>query len=137
MNESLVGNANLYHRMLGIDSGTAQRVVQAQQLEVWERTEGDWQVIDIYKAAMSKVMTKLGVTSDPETMSGEPVLAGTRVPVSLILGELSSGRTKAEILSSYPTLPADAVGIATRYGESLPADHPLAQLFLKYRALCH
>lgn len=136
MNKSLVGKADLYHRLLGIDKAMAERITQAQQLEPWERTEGDWQVLDVYKVAMSKVMTKLGVISDPQIMSGEPTVAGTRVPVELILAELAVGRTTAELLYSYPSLPPDSIEIATRYAELMPKEHPLAQLLRKYRALC-
>lgn len=77
---------------------------------------------------MSEPLTQLGVVCDPEIMGGEPVIAGTRVPVSLVLGELSVGRNTAEILYSYPSLPPDAIEIATRYAESLEREHPLAQL---------
>ena len=77
---------------------------------------------------MSRVMSKLGVVSDPEILGGEPVVAGTRVPVELILSELAYGRTSAAILHSYPSLPPDAINTAIIYAQSLPEEHPLPQL---------
>ncbi len=128
MKELKVPEAEHYHRWFGLDLETAQRVVQVQELDPWDRSEADWQVLEAYRVAMSKVMTKLGVVSDPEILGGEPVIAGTRIPVELILSELATGRTRSEILHSYPSLPFDAVDTAIAYAQNLPAEYPLAQL---------
>ena len=128
MQESTVREAEHYHRWFGIDPETAHKVAQVQLLDAWERTDADWQVLEAYRTAMSKVMSKLGVVSDPEILGGEPVVAGTRVPVQLILSELAADRFPAEILHSYPSLPPDAINTAIIYAQSLPAEHPLAQL---------
>ena len=125
MQESVVREVEQYHRWFGIDQAMAQKVVQAQQKDPWERSEADWQILEVYRVAISKVMTKLGVVSDPEILGGEPVIAGTRVPVELILNELTAGRTSAEILHSYPSLPPDAIDTVITYVQSLPAEHPL------------
>ena len=42
-----------------------------------------------------------GVVSDPEILGGEAVIKGTRIPVSLILGHLSSGMSMDEITYEY------------------------------------
>lgn len=123
--------AEHYHHWYGIDLEMAQKVVQVQGLEPWERSEADWQVLEDYQMVMSKVMTKLGVISDPEILGGEPVIAGTRVPVELILSELATGRTRIEILHSYPSLPFDAIDTAIIYVQHLPAEYPLTQQLLK------
>lgn len=136
MNESITRDADLYHRLLSIDQLTAEKIVQVQQMEPWERSEADWQLLDVYKAAMSKVMTKLGVTSDLEIVNGEPVIGGTRVPVELILGEIAVGSSAEQILNSYPSLKPGAIDTAIRYAESLPSEHPLVRLLRKYRATC-
>ena len=128
MQESTVREAEYYHRWFGINQEMAQKVAQVQLLDAWERTDADWQVLEAYRTAMSKVMSKLGVVSDPEILGGEPVVAGTRVPVQLILSELAADRSPAEILHSYPSLPLDAINTAIIYAQSLPAEHPLAQL---------
>ena len=128
MKELGIPKAEYYHRWFGIDLETAQKVVQMQELDPWNRSKADWQSLEDYQIAMSKVMTKLGVVSDPEILGGEPVIAGTRVPVELILSELATGRTRSEILHSYPSLPFDAVDTAITYAQNLPAEYPLAQL---------
>ncbi len=128
MQESTVREAEHYHRWFGIDTETAHKVAQVQLLDAWERTDADWQVLETYRTAMSRVMSRLGVVSDPEILGGEPVIAGTRVPVELILSELAADRTPAEILHSYPSLPLGAIDTVITYVQSLPAEHPLAQL---------
>ena len=128
MQESTVREAEHYHRWFGIDPEIAQKIVQVQQKDARDRTDADWQVLEAYRTAMSRVMSKLGVVSDPEILGGEPVVAGTRVPVELILSELAADRSPAEILHSYPSLPPDAIDTAIIYAQSLPVKHPLAQL---------
>ena len=58
------------------------------------------------------------VVSDPEVMSGEPVIRGTRVPARTILACLREGMTKVEIFSGYPSLPIDGVEAAVRWAEA-------------------
>jgi len=41
------------------------------------------------------------ITVDPEVRFGKPVIAGTRVPVDLILGKLAGGMTYEEIMAEY------------------------------------
>lgn len=48
------------------------------------------------------------ITTDPAIMTGAPCVRGLRVTVSTVLGLLSSGAAREEILKSYPHLePAD------------------------------
>ncbi|MGH2487471.1 MAG: DUF433 domain-containing protein [Ktedonobacterales bacterium] len=42
-----------------------------------------------------------GVTVDPEVVHGRPVIAGTRVPVEVVTGELAGGSTYPEIMHNY------------------------------------
>lgn len=42
-----------------------------------------------------------GIVVDPEIVHGKPVLAGTRIPVSLILGQLSAVGDFAELEREY------------------------------------
>ena len=42
-----------------------------------------------------------GVVSDPEILSGKPIIKGTRVPVSLILGKLAGGMSIEEVMYEY------------------------------------
>jgi uncharacterized protein (DUF433 family) len=42
------------------------------------------------------------ITSNPEIMGGKPVIRGTRVTVSALVGLIASGRTFDEVLDAYP-----------------------------------
>ena len=41
------------------------------------------------------------ITVDPEIHHGAPVIAGTRVPVSIIVGSLAGGMSKDEVMQEY------------------------------------
>jgi uncharacterized protein (DUF433 family) len=58
----------------------------------------------------------------PDVMMGKPCLAGTRIPVYLILQKLAAGETAEEILSAYPQLKAEHVRAALKYAAQLAAD---------------
>jgi uncharacterized protein (DUF433 family) len=47
------------------------------------------------------------ITLDPKVMVGKPVIKGTRLTVSYVLGLLAHGETFEEILSEYPGLTAE------------------------------
>lgn len=42
-----------------------------------------------------------GVTVDSQIMHGRPVVAGTRIPVEVVTGELAGGSTFEEIMADY------------------------------------
>ena len=42
-----------------------------------------------------------GVVVDPEVVHGKPVLAGTRIPVALVLGQLAAGVDFEELEREY------------------------------------
>lgn len=42
-----------------------------------------------------------GITVYPQVMHGRPVLAGTRVPVEVVVGELEGGSSFEEIMADY------------------------------------
>jgi uncharacterized protein (DUF433 family) len=44
------------------------------------------------------------IVIDPAVMTGKPVIRGTRLTVSFILGLLAQGSTSAEILAEYKGL---------------------------------
>lgn len=56
------------------------------------------------------------ITIDPKIMVGKPVIAGTRVPVDLILRKLAQGMKTDEILRDYPRLTEEDVRAAIWYG---------------------
>jgi len=45
-------------------------------------------------------------------MLGKPVIAGTRIPVELILRKLAEGATEAELLDGYPRLTPEDIAAA-------------------------
>jgi uncharacterized protein (DUF433 family) len=60
------------------------------------------------------------VISDPETMGGDPVFRGTRVPVHLIATLLGQGSTETDLLEAYPRLMAEMVQLAPIYVAAYP-----------------
>jgi uncharacterized protein (DUF433 family) len=58
------------------------------------------------------------VVCEPEVMSGEPVVRGTRVPAQTILAELRAGTTRVEIFHHYPSLPIDGIDAVERWAEA-------------------
>ena len=42
-----------------------------------------------------------GVVVDPHIMHGKPVLAGTRIPVQLIVGQLAAGESIEAVMQAY------------------------------------
>jgi len=56
-----------------------------------------------------------GIEVNQEVMDGLPVIAGTRVPVYLILEMLESGLSLDAILKEYPHLTMDKLRAAVSY----------------------
>jgi uncharacterized protein (DUF433 family) len=50
-----------------------------------------------------------GIVADPEIHHGEPCLAGTRIPVRMIVRSLADGLTVEQILAEYPQLTVEDV----------------------------
>lgn len=56
-------------------------------------------------------------------MMGKPVVAGTRIPVELILEKLSAGETFDQILEAHPRLTREGILAALRFAaQALRAD---------------
>ena len=55
------------------------------------------------------------VTQDPAVMGGKPCLRGMRVTVGMIVGQIASGHSAQEILTSYPYLEPDDITQALQY----------------------
>ena len=66
------------------------------------------------------------ISADPQVMH---VIAGTRVPVSVILDCLAAGMTTEEITAEYPTVTTAGVRAAAAYGAALAREEllPLPQ----------
>ena len=49
------------------------------------------------------------VTSSPDVLSGEPVFAGTRVPVQSLIDYLEGGETIDDFLEGFPTVKREQI----------------------------
>jgi uncharacterized protein (DUF433 family) len=63
------------------------------------------------------------ITIDPKIMFGKPVIAGTRVPVELILRKIGEGMTDEQILQHHPHLTIEDIHAAAAFA----ADHMAAE----------
>jgi uncharacterized protein (DUF433 family) len=60
------------------------------------------------------------VHSDPEIMSGEPVFAGTRVPVRNLLDYLEGGQTLEQFREDFPSVTREqAIAFLEEAGRAL------------------
>jgi uncharacterized protein (DUF433 family) len=57
---------------------------------------------------------KSRIVRDPQILGGKPVIAGTRIPVRLILDHLAEGYMPEEIIFEYPTLTLTDIQAAKR-----------------------
>jgi uncharacterized protein (DUF433 family) len=67
------------------------------------------------------------IAIDPRIQHGKPVIKGTRVPVSRIIGGLAAGMTKEEIIKEYEITEEDILA-ALKYAAELIEEeefHPL------------
>jgi uncharacterized protein (DUF433 family) len=60
------------------------------------------------------------VTSDPEVRAGEPVVRGTRIPVSVLADLAAQGATPEELLEDYPSLTAESLEAALLHARLYP-----------------
>jgi uncharacterized protein (DUF433 family) len=69
------------------------------------------------------------ISADPQVMHGQAVIAGTRVPVSVILDCPAAGMVAEEIVAEYPAVSVAGVRAAAAYGAALAREEllPLPQ----------
>ncbi len=68
-------------------------------------------------------MTQQLIFSNPKVMMGQPVIAGTRITVDLILEKLSAGETFEQLLEAHPRLTREGIQAALNFArEVLRAD---------------
>jgi uncharacterized protein (DUF433 family) len=65
------------------------------------------------------------ITSDPDVLTGKPIVEGTRISVEHVLELLENGWSEADILNSYPHLTADDVRACVGYAREVLADEKL------------
>jgi uncharacterized protein (DUF433 family) len=67
-------------------------------------------------------MNRVEIVSDPDVMSGDPCIEGTRIPVETIIINLRHGYPIDRIFDAYPTLPSGGVEAAIRWAEANGVD---------------
>lgn len=75
-------------------------------------------------------MTQQLIISDPKIMIGQPLVAGTRITVDLILDKLSAGETVEQLLEAHPRFTREAIQAALNFArEASRADvvYPIAE----------
>ncbi len=65
---------------------------------------------------------KSKVIRNPKILGGKPVIAGTRIPVSLILDHLAEGYMPEEIIFEYPILTRADIQTAMRFASRAVAE---------------
>ncbi len=58
------------------------------------------------------------IVVDPKILAGKPVIAGTRIPVSLVLNLLAHGYDFNRIMTAYPNLTREQIVAAIKYSEA-------------------
>ncbi len=59
------------------------------------------------------------ITVDPGLMLGQPVIAGTRLPVYVIVQAIAAGDGPKELLEAYPFLTAEDIEAALSFAARL------------------
>jgi len=62
------------------------------------------------------------ITVDPRICNGKPVIAGTRIPVTVVLDQLAETGSVQEVVQRYPELSPEQVTAALQYCHAM-IDH--------------
>lgn len=66
------------------------------------------------------------ISVDPNVMHGLACIAGTRIPVSVLLDNLAAQVPEERILAEYPSLTREAIGAALAYAAELAREQSVA-----------
>jgi len=78
---------------------------------------------------MSKERLLKRIEVNPEIMAGKPVIAGTRVPIDLIMRLHAQGISTEEILEDYPHLEKDDIQAVLFYAAEVLSNEEVFPLF--------
>ncbi|MGE5574790.1 MAG: DUF433 domain-containing protein [Ignavibacteria bacterium] len=59
------------------------------------------------------------IAIDPNVCHGKPCIAGTRIPVYLILELIGAGQTPEQIIDAYPQLAEEDIRAAAQYAAAV------------------
>lgn len=62
-------------------------------------------------------MYMIKIVKDPRILAGKPTVAGTRIPVTLVLNLLAHGQTFDKIIKEYPSLTREDIKAVIQYAE--------------------
>lgn len=68
------------------------------------------------------------IVSDPKVMMGNPVIAGTRITVELLLEKLAAGEPAEQILRAPPHLPDGSIPAALAYAAAVVRNESIIPL---------
>ena len=77
-------------------------------------------VCDVKERLVRLFDAKKMAVSDPEILSGTPMIAGTRVPVYDVAASVEKGISIDEILDAYPSISREQVELAAFYAKAVP-----------------
>ncbi|HVB74643.1 MAG TPA: DUF433 domain-containing protein [Ktedonobacteraceae bacterium] len=63
-----------------------------------------------------------GITVDPAIVHGKPAITGTRVPVTLVLGQLAAGESVESVCENYDLTPEQVRAVIGYAAERLAAE---------------
>jgi uncharacterized protein (DUF433 family) len=66
------------------------------------------------------------IVVDPAVCHGQACIRGTRIPAAVVLDNLASGLSVADIVKSYPSLTQQAIHAAVAYAAELARERVLA-----------
>ena len=66
------------------------------------------------------------IVVDPNVMHGVACIAGTRIPVSVVLDNLAAGVTEERLLAEYPSLTRESIRAALAYAAALAREETAA-----------
>jgi uncharacterized protein (DUF433 family) len=65
------------------------------------------------------------ISVDPTVAHGKACIAGTRIPVAVVLANLAKGLTPEAIIKSYPSVRPEAIQAALAYAADLAQERIL------------
>lgn len=68
-----------------------------------------------------------GITIDPKIQFGKPVIAGTRIPVAIIIGHIAAGDTLNQVALEYNLKKIDIL-TALKYAAKVVAEETVINL---------
>jgi uncharacterized protein (DUF433 family) len=73
-------------------------------------------------------MWQAWITTNSTVLAGKPVVKGTRLSVSFLLGLLAQGWTESQILENYPQLSREGLRAALAYAQETVEDEVMLEI---------